>query len=197
MTDTITTYAGGEEKVALIIAAPDPREPGRFLIKNQEGSPLRGKLSLGDHAYNVVLLPDSFIMIDADETELFKDSRSDDRVIFVVPTDKPEEFYVEKYITGQGQAPYTALILRRRAPYAMISAVLYPRDLTELPQPLFMMAGGSVIPAVWKEKSKLDGEAAKKEQVHSSHDLDRIMRAVRQQDRKPVIDPNAPKKEWF
>lgn len=196
--DTITTYAGGAEKVTPIDARPDPREPGRFLIKNQEGSPMRGKLALADHAYNVVLLPDSFIIIDADETELFKNSSTDDRVIFVLPSDNPAEFYVEKYITGKGQEPYTAMILRRREPYAMISAVLYPRDLMELPQPLFMTASNAIAQAVWKEKPEgVPGEQAKTGHAHGQHDLERILRAVRQQDRKPVIDPGAPKKEWF
>lgn len=197
--DTITVYLEGLEKAIPIDAQPDPRDPGHFLIKNFEGQPLRGKLSMSGHAYNVMLLSDSYIIIDADVTELFKDSRSDDRVIFILPTDKPEDFYLDQYITGEkGQAPYKAIILRQRDPFLMISAVLYPRDLLELPTPMFMTKSGKVMAAIWKEKPEvISGTAAKTEHAHSQHEIGRILRAVRQQDRKPVLAPNAPKEEWF
>ncbi|MDE3015546.1 MAG: hypothetical protein KGI29_01280 [Pseudomonadota bacterium] len=199
MSDTITTYAGGVETVTVIDAQPDPREPGHWLLKSRDGKPMRGKLSLREHAYNIVLPPDSYIIIDADETELFKDSRSDDCVVFALSSDNPAEFYVEQYITGaKGQSPYTAVILRHRQQFTMISAVLYPRDLTELPTPIFLTPGGKIVAATWKEKGEAANAAnVKAEYAHGQHDLERILRAVHQQDRKPVIDPNAPKKEWF
>ncbi len=88
--------AGDETSAVILNPEPDPREPGHFLLKSADGSPLRGVLSLREHAYNIMLPPGSYIIIEADEAQVLKDSRSNDRVIFTLPGNDRAGFYIEK-----------------------------------------------------------------------------------------------------
>jgi len=198
MSDTMTLYKGDAETVIIIEAQPDPREPSRFLFKSPNGEPMRGKLSLREHAYNVLLPPNSYIIIDADEAELFKESHSNDRVIFALPSDDPAGFYVDQYITGaKGQSPYTAVILRLRENSRIISAALYPRDLESLPAPFLMTPDGKIGRATSKDPGASADSDDKIAQPHNPGDLEFILKAIYQPVEKPVIVPDLPKESWF
>src|SRR4051812_1743942 len=96
----MTLYQGEKQTVITIEPQPDPDHPGKFLIKSFDGVPLCGEFSLKEHAYNVVLSPGSTIIIDADDAEMFAESHSDDHVVFILPTDNGEDFYLEKYFAN-------------------------------------------------------------------------------------------------
>jgi len=201
MSDTMTLYAEGvEETVITIEPKPDPKERGKFQIKSENGEPFCCEFSLKEHSYNVVLPPGSYVIIGADNTEMFKEASSDDHVFFTLPSDKTTEFYVEQYFANmRDTSPYKVLALRYHERNRIVSAALYPRDLDKLPKPHFITPDGKEASVLLKGVNENPDPDAKVEYAHHPAEIEFIKSAIFRIVDKSVapVDPNAPKEDWF
>ncbi len=202
MGDTMTVYAGEEQTVTEVEAIPDPGYPGQYLISNATGEPFCCEFSLTEHSYNILMPAGSFVIIDADKAEIFKESQSNDYVIFQLPEESGDAFYAEQYFAANTKemSPHIVIALRYRDRGRLVSAALYPRDLEHVPAPMFVGADGNGA-RVEVRGVNPDAEPAegKVEYIHHPSELEFILDAIHHIAREEVaaVDANAPKEKWF
>jgi hypothetical protein len=152
MADKITVGLGDNLQTRILSIKPDPQHQGMAIIDNPDKTPLRGTLELPDNSVNIMLPPDSFVIIAPDSRPGVRDIfnkragfKTNDQTTFVLPSDRASDYFIDTMAIsggGDGRDAFEAYILRQTSNNAIVSAAIYKGAPDSAPDPMAVTPDG-------------------------------------------------------